>query len=168
MTESGQLRWKARVRSAALVALAWVDSHDRLRAASSRRAHPPGMEAFCYKQQGQVHRLHVRVTAPQGPAVSVAMEGARSVRTPDRSSLARVAIENVRLATEEELSRKAVRREFGRLPRRSRVAARCTLGGGSPLLGWLCSNLGRPLCVPTSAWEPRNVGVKRKTIRLVW
>lgn len=47
----------------------------------------PGMEVWCYKQQGKVRRLHDRETAPQGPALMVAMEGVRNVWLRDHGSL---------------------------------------------------------------------------------
>lgn len=113
--QSEGLRRKARIRSAALSAFALLDSRERLRVALNHRSHPPrcmlspGMEVGYRKQQGQAHRLHDREAAPQGPPVVVAMEGARKVRLRDRGSLVRIAVENMRLATEEVVNNKVVR-----------------------------------------------------------
>ena len=99
-----------RIRAQAVSAFAWLDSHETLRRGLCARSHPPalafltpGTEVIYYKQQGATRRLHDLMEAPQGPCVVVAMEGVNNVWLRDRGTLVKVALENVRLANEEDL-----------------------------------------------------------------
>lgn len=105
---------------------------------------------------GQEVRLHHHETAPQGPAVASVMEGVRRLR--DRGSSVLVAIENVRLATEEELlSSKAVRSRASRSSSRTvvRAAPRQTMRRSSvAACGTSPRNSGDPADPPTTdQWE---------------
>ena len=99
-----------RIRVAAQEAFLWLDANDRIRTALNARSRPPGLAAVspgmqvCFQAPPGAHRrLQDAATAQEGPAVVVARDGPDTIWVKSRGRLVRVALENVRLPTEEEL-----------------------------------------------------------------
>ena len=100
-----------RMRQEAAAAFHWLDSNERLRMALNSRSRPPHLKAdaltpgtvvYFFKQPAQNKRMQDYATAYQGPAIVACSDGPDRLWVRFKGAVVRVALENVRLATEEE------------------------------------------------------------------
>jgi hypothetical protein len=102
-----------RIRQAARAAFVWLDSHNDLRVALSSRPRPPSMSLVPIgtqvyylkppKEHMQSARLEDQALAWYGPAIVIQHEGPSELWLRFRKELRRVPVENVRLASPNEL-----------------------------------------------------------------
>ena len=100
-----------KLRKEAAAAFHWLRSHERLRMALNSRSRPPHLKAdalgpgtvvYFFKQPAQNRRLQDYATGYQGPGVVACADGPQRLWLRYKGNVVRVALENVRLATEEE------------------------------------------------------------------